>query len=471
MNDNANNRQGYDTIKNLYDVNNINRPGYDTVANLYGVKKEESNAVQNSEKEIKNEESNQRPGYDTIKNLYDVNNVNRPGYDTVANLYGVKKEESSAVQNPEKEIKNEGSNQRPGYDTIKNLYDVNNVNRPGYDTVANLYGVDQRKIFADIDKKMKKEYENILMTEDLSNTSQTFDAIAAGLGVDKNTLIEYVKYKKEQAKKKANLNKDVSIGKDDKSKVESADINSLINKLREINKLIEIDWNKNFTLEINRERKQIIEQLKKLNVTIPSIEGSKNNDKEEKISEKSKEETTKKYPELSPEDAEIIFDIYSQNKENNATLNDLAAKYKVDKAVFYDMYNSNKHIKNDDSNTVIDGKFINSLEKNVLKARPSGKPTAGSPKGGLKGATLGKKRVTLIKNETNFLKTLPNPIEKETFKERVLNHIKAWGASFKNRVFPAFNTTEFTNDEDNKAIDKLASGVSEEDLINKANVR
>ena len=69
MNDNANNRQGYDTI-----------------ANLYGVKKEESSAVQNSEKEIKNEESNQRPGYDTIKNLYDVNIVNRPGYDTVANL-------------------------------------------------------------------------------------------------------------------------------------------------------------------------------------------------------------------------------------------------------------------------------------------------------------------------------------------------------------------------------------------------
>ena len=351
------------------------------------------------------------------------------------------------------------------------MYGVNNVNRPGYDTIANLYDVDQRKIFADIDKKMKKEYENILMTEDLSNTSQTFDAIAAGLGVDRNTLIEYVKYKKEQAKKKANLNKDVSVGKDDKSKVESADINSLINRLREINKLIEIDWDKNFTLEINRERKQIIEQLKKLNVSIPSIEGSKNNDKEEKISEKSKEETTKKYPELSPEDAEIIFDIYSQSKENNATLNDLAAKYKVDKAVFYDMYNSNKHIKNDDSNTVIDGKFINSLEKNVLKTRPSGKPTAGSPKGGLKGATLGKKRVTLIKNETNFLKTLPNPIEKETFKERVLNHIKAWGASFKNRVFPAFNTTEFTNDEDNKAIDKLASGVSEEDLINKANVR
>ena len=424
-----------------------------------------------------NDNANNRQGYDTIKNLYDVNNVNRPGYDTVANLYGVKKEESSAVQNPEKEIKNEESNQRPGYDTIKNLYDVNNVNRPGYDTIANLYDVDQRKIFADIDKKMKKEYENILMTEDLSNTSQTFDAIAAGLGVDRNTLIEYVKYKKEQAKKKANLNKDVSVGKDDKSKVESADINSLINRLREINKLIEIDWDKNFTLEINRERKQIIEQLKKLNVSIQSIEGSKNNDKEEKISEKSKEEATKKYPELSPEDTTRVFEIYSKGEKANEELLDIADKYHVTKNDLYEMYKSSSKDK----------------ENSVTVENPSKMPrdfidvgfdiSADALKESRKKQ---KKLVSAIQGRKDLLENLKTPVDRKSYFKKAGNFVKKWLTSLRNMVYPIPNTPEylqkqamkaeksyidFANDENNEAIDKLISGVSEQDLINKTNVR
>ena len=338
---------------------------------------------------------------------------------------------------------------------------------------------EKRELYARLDKEISESYLTALMNEDLDNPSRIFALIAGYLNIDKNELVKYIEYKKEQIaiKSEASNENDEETINDEKTSDNDQKPLSKAERLEQIKKEKKelFDEMSAIKAEVDAMDAKLKELYAKKGIDyIPSeklVLPNQNEVKSEKIKTEQKEDGPKEYPELSPEDAKLIFDIQSSGEESNEILKAMANKYKVEKSIFYEMYKANKLIKNDDSNTVIDGKFINSLEKNVLKTRPSGKPTAGSPKGGLKGATLGKKRVTLIKNEPNLLKTLSNPIEKETFKERVLNHIKAWGASFKNRVFPAFNTTKFTNDEDNETMNKLMSGITEEELAAKVNVK
>lgn len=331
---------------------------------------------------------------------------------------------------------------------------------------------EKRELYARLDKKIPESYLTALMNEDLDNPSGIFALIAGHLNIDKNELAEYIEYKKDQVNKKSEAS---SNGNDEET---INDEKTSDNDQKLLNKAERLE-------QIKKEKKELFGEMSAIKAEVDVMDAklkelyakkgidyipseklvlpNQNEVKSEKVKTEQKEDEPKGYPELSPEDAKLIFDIQNSGEESNEILKAMANKYKVEKSIFYEMYKANKLIKNDENNTVID----ESLKKNVLKARPSGEILAGAP---LKNATF-PKRVTLIKNESNFLKTLQNPIEKETFKERVLNHIKAWGASFKNRVLPAFNTTEFTNDEDNETMNKLMSGISEEELVNKASAR
>lgn len=330
---------------------------------------------------------------------------------------------------------------------------------------------EKRELYARFDKELSEDYLTALMNEDLDNPSRIFALIAGYLNIDKNELVKYIEYKKEQIaiKPEASNENDEETINDEKTSDNNQKPLSKAERLEQIKKEKKelFDEMSAIKAEVDAMDAKLKELYAKKGIDyIPSeklVLPNQNEVKSEKIKTEQKEDGPKEYPELSPEDAKLIFDIQSSGEESNEILKAMANKYKVERSIFYEMYKANKLIKNDENNTVID----ESLEKNVLKARPSGEILKGAP---LKNATF-PKRVTLIKNEPNFLKNLPNPIEKETFKERVLNHIKAWGASFKNRVFPAFNTTKFTNDEDNETMNKLMSGITEEELAAKVNVK